>query len=254
MIYVAEPTDDMYVTWGQESINKSLVGTMCLLSMLGCVTIMASFAAWRDIRTTSRKILLFLSVSDFLIAASNLVGIFIETDSEQKKKDNKCIIQSFFTNSVSISSFLWTLTLAIYLYLAIVKNKQSLGKRLLPFFHITNWFLGPVINWVALSQNMLGHAAGPVGGGWCWIHHDKSLDTTTHYRISNKEMMWIILNAKMLEIIVYPTSFVLYALIKHNLHREVSFSVNMSSNLGCKINLFGISNMDPEIRPTLLPI
>lgn len=229
VVFVAESKDDMYVVWAKNNINKALVSIMCVLSMLGSITIVASFAAWRDVRTTSRKILLFLSISDFLIAASNLVGSFIESGDEMKDKHKNCIIQSFITNSVSISSFMWTLTLAVYLYLAIVRNTQSLGKKLFPLFHITNWCLGPIINWVALSKNMLGPAAGPVGGGWCWIYHNITQDTRTHYEISRDEMMWIILDAKILEIIVYPASFVLYALIKFNLHREVSFSINFSS-------------------------
>ena len=213
---------DPYADWGRHIGSKIVVGSMCVLSMLGSVTIVATFVAWKEIRTTSRKILVFLSASDFLIASSNLFGILIESQHRSKVLANSiCKVQSFFTNSVSVSSFMWTLTLAIYLYLAIVKNNQSLGRNLLPIFHIINWFLGPVINGIALSQKMLGRAAGPVGGGWCWINHNVSKDTSTHYVISSREIMWIVIDAKAIELIVYPTAFVLYACIKYKLHAEV---------------------------------
>ena len=221
-MYAAEHNHDPYADWGRHIVNKIAVGSMCLLSMIGSVTIIATFILWKEIRTTSRKILLFLSVSDFLIAASNLFGILIESQHRSKILANKiCKAQSFFTNSVSVSSFMWTLTLAIYLYLAIVKNNQRLGRNLLPIFHITNWLLGPVINGIAMSQRMLGGAAGPVGGGWCWINHNVSKDTPSHYVISSGEIMWIIIDAKAIELIVYPTSFVLYSCIKYKLHSEV---------------------------------
>ena len=223
--YFEVSEEDQYISWGNNNLNGYLVGSMCVLSMLGSMTIMLTFAIWKDVRTTSRKILLFLSISDFFIAASSLVGFLIEPGGDQNSNNNKCKLQSFFTNSISTSSFLWTLTLAIYLYLAIVKNKQMLGKKLLPFCHFINWFLGPIINGVALYNGMLGPAAGPVGGGWCWIYHDASRDTSTYYFLTGEEITWIILDAKLLEIIVYPTTFVLYASIKYKLHKEVSFTV-----------------------------
>ena len=195
---------------------------MCSLSILGSITIMISFASWVDVRTTSRKILLFLSVSDFMIATSNLFGVLIPVNSNVDNPRNPlCLAQSFITTSSSIMSFLWTLTLAIYLYLAIVMNKQSLGKKLLPLFHVINWFLGPVINGIALSKDMLGYAADPITGGWCWIYHDSSLDTSTKYVISNKEKLWIVIDGKGIEIIVYTTIFIIYGSIKFKLHKEV---------------------------------
>ena len=223
--YFEVSEEDQYVSWGSNKLNRYLVGSMSTLSMLGSMTIMLTFAIWKDVRTTSRKILLFLSISDFFIAASSLVGFLIEPGGDQNSNNNKCKLQSFFTNSASTASFLWTLTLAVHLYLAIVKGNQILGKKLLPYFHFINWFLGPIINWIALYEGMLGPAAGPVDSGWCWIYHDASRDTSTNYVLTGEEITWIIFNAKWLEIIVYPITFVLYASMKYKLHKEVSFTV-----------------------------
>ena len=195
---------------------------MCGLSISGSFTIAASYVSWQDIQTTSRKILLFLSISDFLIAATNLVGLFLPMDNENYPQNSRCVMQSFITNAASITSFLWTATLAIYLYLAIVKNKQGLGKKLLPLFHVFNWSLGPIINGIALYENALGYSSDSLSGGWCWIYHNSSLDTNKTFMISKKEILWIMLDAKGIEIIIYPAIILIYAIIKCKLHREVS--------------------------------
>ena len=214
-----------YAEWASSPVNRSLVGIMCCLSILGSITIMATFALWKELRTTSRKILLFLSLSDLLLASSNLIGVLIPMNGNiQHPRNAFCVTQSFLTTSFSITSFLWTLTLAIYLYLAIVKGKQVLGKKLLPFFHFINWLLGPIINGVAIHERMLGYAENPITGGWCWIYHDTSQDTNTKYHISNKEYMWIALDGKGIELIVYTAIFIIYGLIKCKLHREVGNS------------------------------
>ena len=212
-----------YAQWARSDVNKSLVGTMCCLSMLGSLTIIASYVSWKEIRTTSRKVLLFLSISDFMIATSNLVGVLIPmNDNLSNPRNGYCVAQSFVTTSSSITSFMWTVTLAIYLYLAIVKSKQNLGRKLMPLFHIVNWLLGPIINAIALSQRMLGYAAIPITGGWCWIYHDPSKDTSNHYYLSDKEKFWIIIDGKGIEITVYATICVIYVIIKCKLHKEVS--------------------------------
>jgi len=225
-----------YIEWAGTNLNKSLVGVMCCLSVLGSLTIFASYVSWKDIRTTSRKILLFLSISDFMIAASNLVGVlFPKNDNLSNPRNYYCVAQSFVTTSSSITSFMWTVTLAIYLYLAIVKSKQNLGRKLMPLFHIVNWLLGPIINAVALSKKRLGYATIPVSGGWCWIYHDPSKDTNTHYVLSDKEKFWIIIDGKGIEITVYTTICVIYGIIKYKLEKEVRQQQRFMDPEMCKL-------------------
>ena len=100
-----------------------------------------------------------------------------------------------------------------------------LGKKLLPFFHIVNWLLGPIINGIALYRGMLGYATTPLTGGWCWIYHDALQDNCGKYTVSNEEIMWIFIDGKGLEVTVYTTIFVIYGVIKCKLHREVSTSI-----------------------------
>ena len=227
--------DSMYAPvadWATSPVNRGLVATSSCLSILGSLIIIASFVSWKDIRTTSRLILLYLSIADLMTATSNALGVMIPLDQNIFEHHNPlCVAQAFFTTSFSIMSFMWTFTLAVYLYLAIVKSKQNLGKKLMPLFHIVNWLLGPIINGIALSQRMLGYAAEPFSGGWCWIYHDYSEDTPTRYVISRKELTWILLDGKAIEFTVYTTICVIYGIIKYKLHKEVGIGQLFSFNL-----------------------
>ena len=51
------------------------VGTSSFLSVLGAVLVIASYAAFRDLRTTSRLLLVNLSVADLTVSVSHLVGL-----------------------------------------------------------------------------------------------------------------------------------------------------------------------------------
>jgi len=217
--------DSMYAPfakWATNPLNRGLVVTSSCLSIVGSLIIIVSFVSWKDIRTTSRSILLFLSIADLMTATSNALGVMIPFHSNIfTHRNNMCVAQAFFTTSFAITSFMWTLTLALYLYLAIVKNKQDLGKKLMPVYHIISWSLGPIINGIALSQSMLGYASDPFSGGWCWIYHDYLDDTPTRYVISGRELMWIFIDGKGIEITVYTTICVIYGIIKYKLHKEL---------------------------------
>ena len=225
-VSVENTTVNYYIKFADSPLNKTLVAMSSLLSMMGSFIIIASFAAWKDIRTTSRKILLFLSVSDFLTAISNFIGTLVLSDrtNEQDPRNPLCVAQSFVTNSVSISSFLWTQTLAFYLYMAILKNKQALGKKILPYAHVVNWTLGPVINGIALSQRMLGFSAAELTGGWCWIYQNHGQD----HNAKRKEYLWLTLDAKAIEFLVYTSVLVIYFRIRMKIHAEVCLLQNMA--------------------------
>ncbi len=207
-------TTHMYADYAMGPLNQSLVGVTSCLSMLGSIIIIASYISWKDIRTTSRTILLFLSFSDLFIAVGDIFGTFRSLDTKNPR-DPICVAQSFLTNTASIMSFCWTATLALYLYLTIVKNRPTFGKKLLPWLHVFNWSIGPVINIIAVNQGMLGSSANELTGGWCWIYHSGRPEDR------NKEILWLLLDAKLIEFLVYGSILLLYILIKVKLHKEV---------------------------------
>ncbi len=201
-----------YKDYAMGHINKPFVTITSILSILGSLTIILTFIAWKDIRTVTRHVLLCLSISDLLVGLGNICGTYFKPTPN----DTKCTIQSFVTTSASIISCFWTATLALYLYLTVVKGKQVLAKRLLVFFHLINWSVGPFINALAVHWRMLGNSADKMTAGWCWIKHSGIRKDRT------KEIMWMLLDGKLAEFIAYGSILVLYILVKMRLGKEVS--------------------------------
>eukprot|EP00794_Sanderia_malayensis_P000440 gene440-1081_t len=205
----------IYQDYAMGAINSTLVTATCVLSMLGSLIIIVTFLAWKDIRTVTRHVLFCLSISDFLVVLGNISGTYFAPSVENR--DIKCVVQSFVTTSASIISCFWTTTLAIYLYMVVVKGKQRLARRLLIFFHILNWTVGPFINAIAVWRGMLGDTADEMTAGWCWIAHSGDP------KDRNYEILWMLLDGKIAEFIAYGTILILYSLIKLRLHKELMF-------------------------------
>ena len=217
-----------YRQYAMGPLNATLVSITCILSMLGSLVIIISYIAWKDIRTVSRSILIWLSVCDFLIALGNMCGTFFVPESI----DYKCIAQSFIVSSALISSFLWSIALAACLYVTIVKSKFALFQSFIPLLHLLIWSIGLVINIVAVSEKKLGNSSDQITAGWCWIKHNKSANSSKIEK--DHELMWMILDYKGIEIIAYASIFFIFLMIKFRLRKEVR-SVQCSSVLIFKI-------------------
>ena len=140
------------------------VGTTCVLSILGAGLIILTYIAFRDLRTTARQLLVNLSIADIVVAASHFVGLLAVLDlygesnpcsaSRQLSGDNVsatiiaketvdnviCQVQGGFTLFGTLGSFLWTIAVAVYLFVvSIVADKPSLGRRLRFVFYPVCW-------------------------------------------------------------------------------------------------------------------
>ena len=204
---------DTYENYATGLLNKILVSFFNCLSLLGTFLIIASYIKWKDIRTTSRKVLVFLSISDFLVSAGYLVGNFLP--KKTKENENACIAQSFITSSASIISFMWSASLAIYLHFTLVQNRRSFANKLVSVFHVTNWLTGPTINIIATDQKVLGSSADDVTAGWCWILHYS--DPEKRY----KEILWMLFDGKFWEILTAALIVVFYISVKLKIRKEV---------------------------------
>ena len=183
------PTNEVDVT------VKIIVSTSCLLSMAGSLLIIFTFLAWPDIRTEPRKILLYLSIADFIAAASYLHGVI--QDFNENSRD--CIIQSALSTFSNVSSFFWTMSLAVYLYVTIVKVDKDRADRLLWLFHLISWGIPSVIVICAVSTGGLGYDESYISVGWCWVDLDNEL-----------YLLWILLAGKIWELLAYVSPYSFY--------------------------------------------
>ncbi|XP_040049871.2 G-protein coupled receptor 157 [Gasterosteus aculeatus] len=183
--------------------EQVLVLCSCALSCAGSSLIVLTYVAWSDLRTTPRRLLVFLSVSDWLSAVSYAFGVWrvFRTDSLD------CVVQGAVSTFANTSSFFWTVAIAVYLYVFIVRSSQRVADSLVLFFHLVSWGVPLAITVAAVCLNKIGYDASEVSVGWCWV--------SIH---APDRVLWMLLTGKIWEFLAYLTLPVLYILIKRHIY------------------------------------
>lgn len=151
-------------------INRALMLTSSTLSTIGCVITIATYFLISDIKTMSRHIIMCISIADLVTCISNLVGLTIKPETHNVSSQ-ACIVQSFFSTTAVLASFLWTAMLTFYLYMIIVKEQFEKAKRMIiPYSHLFCWAIPLLINVVAVATKSLGNDGDLTSAGWCWIN------------------------------------------------------------------------------------
>ncbi|XP_051895590.1 G-protein coupled receptor 157 [Pristis pectinata] len=184
--------------------EKVVISISCLLSVLGSALIIAIHLRWPDLRSKARQLLVYLSVADLLSALSYLYGVL--RDFQSSSWD--CVLQGALSTFANTSSFFWTVGIAIYLYLLIVRSEQSVADSLIVWFHTISWLVPLGITMAAVSLQKIGYDASDVSVGWCWISID-----------AEDNVLWMLLTGKIWEFVAYITLPTLYILIKKHIYR-----------------------------------
>lgn len=191
-------------------LNGYLASITTILSFFGTLAIIISFFAWKDIRTASRRILVYISAADFLTSVATITAMASFWIKGKETKD-VCSVQSILGTFSVLSSFFWTVFMALYLYIAICRKNVFLAKRLLLPFHVCGWGIPAVIVCGAFFGKKLGNNDNKVTSGWCWINEDLNWPD---------QVLWMLLAGKLWEIMAYFTIVVLYALVKRSMKKE----------------------------------
>jgi len=145
-------------TVNQTAVLEGIVITVCILSMFGALSIIFSFVRWKDLRSKTRQLLVYLSIADFFTAFGNIIGA-----TSIDGPGPLCVVQSVITTTSSLVSFFWTVFVALYLYLCLPGH--SAPNYTLPVLHACAWGIPLVIVGIALGYEALGYSFV----GWCWI-------------------------------------------------------------------------------------
>ena len=197
---------------GEELWNKIILSGVSGLSALGSIAIISTYFLWRDLQTTSRRILVYISFGDFFTVFPTLVIFWTR---QYRYNDFPCKLQSFITTTAVMWSFFWTTSLAIYLYVSLVKKRHDIAERLMLAFHVINWCIPAVVVGIAWYNEALGTTLHHSTVGWCWI---KTNDDNTD---RDMIIIWMLVCGKLWEIITYLINFVLYFSVKRNIKKEV---------------------------------
>ncbi|XP_066912697.1 G-protein coupled receptor 157-like [Clytia hemisphaerica] len=204
-------TNDIFTDTANNAINTILLMSASLLSTLGTLVTITTYFFIKDIKTMSRHIIVCISVADLLTCLANLSGLLM-SPTKHNTSPVGCQVQSFLGTTAILSSFLWTLMLAVYLHMIIVEERIDQAKRLIiPWSHVICWPVPLIINVVALTTGALGNDGDQTSAGWCWIKVTGAEHSTV--------VLWMLVDGKGLEILTYIVIVTL--VIKMKLHLKI---------------------------------
>eukprot|EP01121_Diplochlamys_sp_Union-15-3_P003586 TRINITY_DN13529_c0_g1_i1.p1 TRINITY_DN13529_c0_g1~~TRINITY_DN13529_c0_g1_i1.p1 ORF type:complete len:335 (+),score=13.78 TRINITY_DN13529_c0_g1_i1:8-1012(+) len=199
----------------EKIILMCIILISCLFSIIGCSLIMVSYFLWSDTRTKLRRLLVILSFCDLITAVGYAVGV-LNGGKNMTPLYQECVVQSAFTTFSSMASFMWTMAIALYLFLQITRRRKYAGHALI-LFHFFAWGI-PLILVIsalfcsALGQNNVVVITGTVG--WCWIKNSPS------GKCRGNRLFWELAAGKVIEITAYISTPIIYLITKWNLPKK----------------------------------
>ena len=219
---------------------RSVLGATCFLSILGSLAVILTYFGFKSLRTTPRLILAHLSFMDMGVGLANLVGICVNFDSDYfpnpssldsyefglPKLSNvspvihySCMVQGIAAIYFTLGSFLWTISMAVYLYLRIVHHQlPGAARRALFLCTIISYTL-PIgmILWKGLTHR-IGYS--PFSSeGWCG---DQLIDLSTGKRQVLMDFfgyqVWILLIFIIVPVLYVSVLSFIYQEVSHHTH------------------------------------
>ncbi len=160
---------------------RAVSGLSSALSILGSALIILSYLCFHSLRTRARLILVHLALTDMGVGIANLVGVIVNFDRYYLHKHSPddafhpkmsiailCSAQASVAHYCTLSSVLWTSSLAVYMYLLIVNQSQRQMKLLMWFFYVFCYGMPLLVTVWLLCTERLGYSPYN-SSGWCSI-------------------------------------------------------------------------------------
>ena len=111
------------------------------LSFLGAWLILYTFLTIVEVRTTGRKILVYLSFTDCFLSMGNIIGgvALIYHDEDPLKSGYVCFMAAVLVVFTSACGALWTAALGVYIYVCLVWKFLTLANKMVWIFHFLCW-------------------------------------------------------------------------------------------------------------------
>ena len=183
--------------------TRIVVGISCALSIIGSILLIISYLVQKS-RTRSREILAHISLMDFGVGLSNLIGLSVYFDKFYSENGNLidppayidylCKTQAFFAEYCTLGSIFWTTALAAYLYIVILHHKNpKFSLYFLRFCYVLCYGLAIGITVWLLIVHRLGYAPYD-SSGWCsLIVKDPATKKTSLFILIFAYDLWVYL-------------------------------------------------------------
>lgn len=212
MASTVTPTTLGFGKYGNTTLNRSLVTIFSALSLFGASVIIVTYITWKDIRSTSRKILVYISVADCVTVASYLFGAWLPPNTNSPY----CTAQSFLATTANMWSFFWTTFLAVFLYLTVARQRLRLAKTMFYGFHFIGWGVPLLIVCIALQRNILGNDRDIYSSAWCWVRVQNIGEGNSSI------IFWMLITGKLWEFVMFIIVIVFYSLLKCHINEEIA--------------------------------
>lgn len=228
---------NIYASSTYHYVIKVCVGTASCLSIIGASLIIVTHLAYPELRTKLRQILVNLSIADLISATANLVGISINfykyldprhVPSQNPQSDAYhcvCIVQGAFGVFGTNSSILWTMSMAVFMFVVVVMKQPRLAEKQLPVHYILCWGLPAVITSVFGAVGWLGFEPKTTAG-WCDIQ-------ATHYINSSSTYYYTVAPVVIRNTLFLYTSFILLPPMFIAIRWSLSRMVNVATLSSC---------------------
>ncbi|CAG2243027.1 GPR157 [Mytilus edulis] len=197
----------------------------CTLSFLGSAFIFSAYCVVDSLRpeNETRRLLLYLTVSDLVVAIGNFIGTirfiiiydnkpFYANSGEELASDSVCVVQSFISATGSMWSCCWNTAIAIHLCVALVYFKNGTWSwKVKIFCHSVCWLLPLSIAIAAAKCEVLGEDFGEVTGTWCWIKSSLS---------NSDQITWMIISGIGWELVSYFVTCIMFLYLKGYMWRQ----------------------------------
>ena len=196
------------------------------LSCVASVIMILIYIRWKDIRRLgAQSIVTFIAISDFFTASAYLAGSVnilvhrnVYSEHSCEVFQTICEIESYIVTCATMSSYLWTLILAVYFYLAISYHSTQVATRLMPVYHVVGWGLPVLVALPLLCAGQLGYAPF-VTGIWCYLEVDSNFRTMLPF--SEKDPL-IAVVVQIPEFVFYIAIVVLFIAVRIKIYKQVS--------------------------------
>jgi hypothetical protein len=126
------------------------------LSIIGAVVIFVTYCIVTVAKNQTRRLLVYLTIADFLIAGGNLVGalryalrdessymnnVYNRSMDCARWDDQICVIQSCVTTFASLASFFWTNIIMIHILMTLISQREWSNLRKKVIYHLVAWGL-----------------------------------------------------------------------------------------------------------------
>ena len=178
---------------------RIIVGLTCFLSIFGALLIIFTYVLFKQLRTTTRLVLVHISVMDFGVAVANLVGILVDfnkyyfnprhanyttngwpiLESPGPTINGLCDTQAAFAVFCTSGSIMWTTCFSVYLYFRIVHhNTPYVAHNVLWIITFLCYIFPTIFVFWTFFTGRLGYS--PYNSeGWCG---ERMVDVTTGKR------------------------------------------------------------------------